>query len=350
MCNDADNHKLVSGWLGVSKRVQSVTAVSSEYGLNQYLSHAGCQLCILVVDDQDKPLPKCTLAFPQLRVLVITTSNRCSQPDLFYQQGATDVVTLHEPTAAQHAISRLIDECMMQLKLAQAHTQNNALLQENKTLREKLKSDTQVRSMKASNDQLHDLNNTPSTLFSNMNTPIIENIMAKTDLRDNATGLPSRDTVLDRFRKMLLSDVKAPRFTAMLVSIFNEHDTKTNNESGRKRGTRTNRVASDAQGKRLRSQTNVQDLTLHRAADALQKCIAQSTIYGRIGQNALLLIQPSDVEPVPRDAANRVRQSLGSLGGLIDGQNDVHINTMNLPSTTTFSADEVVQQLETLAD
>jgi len=59
-----------------------------------------------------------------------------------------------------------------------------------------------------------------------------------------------------------------------------------------------------------------------------------------------LLIQSSYDEPVSRDAANRVRDSLGSLGGLIDAQTDVRINTMNLPATTSISANEVVARLE----
>jgi len=335
MSTDSALHKRVSSWLGVSKRVSSVTAVSDESSLARYLGHAECHLVILVLENDKQALPSATLQYPHLRVLAITAELQTVNSELFYQQGATDVVSLHEPAIAQHAISRLIDECVQQLKLQRLQMHCDTLRAEINAMHSKFNDKPRVQSMKASNDHQHDQGDAAQASFQHMVKPVIENIITKSNLRDSATGLPSRKTVLKRFQSMLLSDIKAPRFTALLIHILT--DKKTTDQHS----TATSNTENSAE-------KNVMDLTLYRAANALQACVATNSILGRVNQNALLLIQPSDVEPVSRDAANRVRQSLGTLGGLIDADNDLHINTVNFPSSTKISADEVVERLETL--
>lgn len=328
MSSDKAHHKQVSGWLGVSKRVNSVTAVSDDVSLTKYLRLTTCHLCILLIDNNEQALPNCILQHPQLRVLVIITTKPSGAPELLYQQGATDVVTLLEPKATQHAISRLIDECVQHFMVEQLERHNEQLQTEVEALRLFVEEPSANLPFQASNDNSHsDAHSRPyANELQFEPAPKIENII-KSNMRDRATGLPSRTTVMQRFTQMLRSDVKAPRFTALLVNILADQQSRPG-QSG--------------------IDKNVQDLTLYRAADAIQHCVAASTIFGRINKNALLLIQPSDIEPASRDAANRVRASLGTLGGLIDADSDIHINTMNLPSSTTISADEVVKKLETL--
>lgn len=320
-----DHHKLVSSWLGVSKRVGSVTAVQSDESLCQQLSSvASCQLCIIVVDSPEQTLPACTLRYPDMRLLVLTASRKSGKLTDWLQQGATDVVSVRKSVAAQHAISRLIDECIENLKQQSLKTRIQQLDHEVTYLKSMLQSDKRSFAITASNDTQHSATGQVETDLLCTKPPVIKDIVTKNKLRDVATGLPARSSVMNRFQKMLQSDIKAPRFTATLVRILTDKNTEA--QSG--------------------AEKTVQDLTLYRAADALQKRMVQGTILGRVNQNALLLIQSSDIEPASRDGANRVRETLGSLGGLIDAEKDLRINTVTLPAKTRISADEVVARLE----
>ena len=320
-----DHHKQVSAWLGVSRRVGSVTAVKDDESLCQQLSSvSNCHLCIVVVDNSEQSLPACTLRYPDMRLLVLTTRRKSGKLTSWLQQGATDAVSMRKSAAAQHAISRLLDECIGEIKQQSLRARIQQLDYEVDYLKSMLQSDKRSFVITASNDTKHSVIRQVESDLQCMKPPEIKDIVAKHRLRDVATGLPARTTVMDRFQKMLQSDIKAPRFTATLVRILTDKNTKE--QSG--------------------AEKTVQDLTLYRAADALQKRMVQGTILGRVNQNALLLIQSSDIEPASRDGANRVRKTLGSLGGLIDAKRDVRINTMTLPAKTRLSVDEVVARLE----
>lgn len=320
-----EHHKQVSAWLGVSKRVGSVTAVKDEASLCKQLTCApGCQLCIIVIDNAEQSLPACTLRYPDMRLLVLTTSRKSGKLTRWLQQGATDVVRLKKSDAAQHAISRLIDECISDVQQQLLKDRLRQLDYEVNYLKSMLQSDKRSFLITASNEPRYSAIEQIESDLHCIKPPKIKDIVAKQKLRDVATGLPARTTVMERFQKMLQSEIKAPRFTATLVRILTDKNTKE--QSG--------------------AEKTVQDLTLYRAADALQKRMVQGTILGRVNQNALLLIQSSDIEPASRDGANRVRKTLGSLGGLIDSERDVRINTMTLPAKTRISVDEVVARLE----
>ncbi len=305
----------------------SVTAVHDAQSLEKHLINTQCDLCIVVVDDREQILPSCITHYPDMPVLVLTVSRKTGKLHHWFQQGATDVVSLQKPAAAQHAISRLIDECVSKQNQKLLTVRNQQLEQELAYLRSMINSDKRSFAVTASNENLLSKAERVEVSLKRMKQPVVENIIENYKARDLATGLPARTSVLDRFQKMLHSEIKAPRFTAMLVRILSDNN-------------KDEKVGADK---------TVQDLTLYRAADALQKRLAKGTIMGRINQNALLLIQSSDDEPVSRDAANRVRDTLGTLGGLIDADTDVHINTMNLPAKTKISADEVVERLEALS-
>jgi len=325
LAHQDDYHQLVSAWLGVSKRVGSVTAVQDDESLCKQLSNTNTtHLCIIVVADREQVLPACTLRYPDMRLLVLTASNKTGKLTGWLQQGATDVVSLQKSAAAQHAISRLIDECVADLQQYSLNTRIAQLDQEVSYLKSMLQGDKRSFSITASNDTQHSATQQVEADLHCDEQPALENIVVKQKLRDTATGLPARTSVMERFAHMLQSDIQAPRFTAMLVRILT--DKNKNEQSG--------------------AEKTVQDLTLYRAADALQKRMVQGTILGRVNKNALLLIQSSDIEPASRDAANRVRETIGSLGGLIDSETDVRINTMNLPAKTNISVDEMVARLE----
>lgn len=325
LAHQEDHHKLVSTWLGVSRRVGSVTAVRDEESLCQQLeSIERTHLCIIVVDSREQVLPACSLRYPDMRVLVLTATGKTGKLTGWLQQGATDVVSLQKTAAAQHAISRLIDECVASLQQHLLNTRIAQLDQEVSYLKSMLQSDKRSFAITASNDTRHSATQQVEADLNCDEEPALQNIVAKQKLRDMATGLPARTSVMERIQSMLQSDIQAPRFTAMLVRIL------------------TDKNKSEQSG----AEKTVQDFTLYRAADALQKQMVQGTIMGRINKNALLLIQSSDIEPASRDAANRVRKTIGSLGGLIDSDTDVRINTMNLPAKTNISVDEMVARLE----
>jgi len=259
-----------------------------------------------------------------MRVLVLINHRKSGKLGYWLQQGATDIVSLRKTVAVQHAIGRMIDECTSTMKQQALATRIQQLEHEASYLKSMLQSDKRSFAITASNDTLHSVTNQVESDLHCIEQPAMKNITAPQKKRDAATGLPARNSVMHRFQKMLQSDIKAPRFTAMLVRILTDKNTKE--KSG--------------------AEKTVQDLTLYRAADALQKRMAAGTLLGRVNQNALLLIQSSDVEPASRDAANRVRETIGSLGGLINAETDVRINTMTLPAKTRISVDEVVSKLE----
>jgi len=319
-----EHHKVISTWLGESEHVGGVTAVVDEASLDKHLSYAQVQLCIVVLQKHEHTLPACIMRHSQLPVLVLNTSRKPGKFKKLFHQGASEVVSLRNTSAAKHAVHRLIAESILRQKQHALLRHIRQLKEEVAYLQSILKSGKTTIALTAANDAEHSDADRVIANLKQMQQPVVENIISNYKPRDITTGLKARVSALERLEQMLKSEIKAPRFTALLVSILADSDTR-----------------APAGGAK-----NVQDLTLYRAADALQKRLNTGTILGRINKHALLLIQSSDDEPVSRDAANRVRDTLGSLGGLIDAETDVHINTMNLPATTCISANEVVARLE----
>ncbi len=317
----------MSTWLGERTCVGCVTAVKDEKGLTRHLSKTKVHLCIVVLEKHQRVLPTSLLHYVDLPIFVLTTSRKPEKLKKLLKQGATEVASLRSTVFAKHALSRLLSECRSKQKLyfLQAHIQ--LLEKQVAYLQSILKNDKRSLALTAANDSEHNVADQIETRLKHLRLPAVENIIENYKPRDIATGLRARISVLEKFQQMLTSEIKAPRFTALLVSILTNNDTSQQSVAAK----------------------NVQDLTLFRAADTLQKQLGSGTILGRINKNALLLIQSSHDEPVSRDAANRVRKSLGSLGGLIDAKTDIRINTMNLPAKTSISANEVVARLEASA-
>jgi len=321
-----EHHKLVSTWLGENKCVGGVTAVSDENSLNKHLSRAQVHLCIVVLEKHEKALPVGLVRHQNIPLLVLSTSRKTGKLKTLFQQDTYEVISLTKITAARQAIGRLVEKCRstQKLRFLQAHVQ---YLEKEVAYLQSILNTKKPRPVPiAANDAEHGEAERVLAKLKRMRQPIVENVISNYKPRDIATGLRARISVLERLQQILSSEIKAPRFTALLVSILADSDNKKQSGAAK----------------------NVQDLTLYRAADTLEKRLGSGTLLGRINQNALLLIQSSDDEPVSRDAANRIRDSLGSLGGLIDAETDIHINTMNLPASTSISANEVVARLEAL--
>ena len=140
---------------------------------------------------------------------------------------------------------------------------------------------------------------------------------------DSVTGLLARDSVLQGFQRLLHSGRQTKRYTAMLVQL----------------------LTSDEASRTTAVSRTLQDLTIYRAAEMLQENFVGNTLLGRVSHDALLLIRPSTAVDASRLAANRVREVLGSLGGLLDAPNELRINTLNL-AATSLSAAEVISRLE----
>ncbi len=138
---------------------------------------------------------------------------------------------------------------------------------------------------------------------------------------DSVTGLPARKTALQNFQRVLQAG-RAQRYTATLVQLVVSAGEKA---SGADR--------------------TLQDLTVYRAADALQRSFLAEGLLGRVSQSALLLIRPQTTMQQSATTADQVRNALGSLGGIIDTRHDLHINTLNI-SSSSMSASEAVERLE----
>ncbi|MEE9321981.1 MAG: diguanylate cyclase [Granulosicoccus sp.] len=388
LTTDSDQKRRLTEALQQPSCVEHVDIVRDNAAFRQHLSERRYDLAVLAVEDIGDRLPACLLRYPDLRVLVLLPGKRRVDPgskthplSAWLQQGANDVVNQGHDAAITHALSRLLDECILQARLRASEANSRY---QNSLLQAVLDSHPHAVALSRqgehwrSNAAFATLNNeanqtqqtarsclewmdgasqrTCNTLNTNANTSFIVksrqgkrfelalssiqlgndevrllsvqpvSIAAQckpdTDL-DSVTGLPARTSVVQRFQKLLQSPRAAGRYTAMLVQLPDEDQLLS--------GSGANRT--------------LQDLTLYRAADALQQHFKSDTLLGRTSRNALLLIRPTTPTETSRATANRVRQVLGSLGGLVDPPSNVRINTLTLASSA-LSAHEVMARLE----
>jgi len=135
LSSNEQQHKLVSAWLGVSRRVASLTAVQTADSLCHHLSSAHCHLCI-IISNGSEPLPPCLQMYPHMRVLVLTEKRKSVNLAEWLQQGATDVVRFKNTTAVQHAISRLIDQCLLEMSNREMLVRTRTMKQDMALLKE----------------------------------------------------------------------------------------------------------------------------------------------------------------------------------------------------------------------
>jgi len=210
LASKSEHHKRVSAWLGVSKRVSSVTAVDEARFLCKHLESTGSDLCVIVVNGPDDSLPGCIKYYASMPVLVLSSNRESGEPSHWFQQGATDVASMRNTDASQHAISRLIDECIAKQTQRYLQTRNEQLMQEIDYLRSMINSDKRSFTISASNEAHFDasdrklstgpLKATDSleAALTRMPQPSIENVVKNYKARDAATGLPARSSVLER--------------------------------------------------------------------------------------------------------------------------------------------------------
>jgi len=388
LTTDSDQQTRLTEALQRSSRVGRVDIVGGNAALRLQLSEHRYDLAILAVADARDRLPACLLRYPELRVLVLLPGKTRVDPEsttnplsAWLQQGANDVVNQGHDAAITHALSRLLDECILQARLRISET---ASRQKSKLLQAVLDSHPHAAVLSGQGALWHSnaafaalISGTPATqptaqdcqqwmdnrsrrifnaldayanttitvksrqgkhfelavsstqlgndtarLLSIRPAPTSARLQTDTEV-DSVTGLPARTSVVRRFQKLLQSPRAAGRYTAMLVQLPDSESSVSGSGVSR----------------------TLQDLTVYRAADALQQHFKKDTLLGRTSQNALLLIRPVTSIETSRVTANRVRKVLGSLGGLVDPPSNVRINTLTLASSS-LSAHEVMARLE----
>ncbi len=85
---------------------------------------------------------------------------------------------------------------------------------------------------------------------------------------------------------------------------------------------------------------------MYRAADRLTQTLRTNTLLGRLSDHRLLIIKQLANDEAPRMLATGIRQSLGSLGGLLGSNDTVRINTVNICGKPGASAEGLVSRLE----
>ena len=345
-------HQLVSTWLGFSRRVGSVTSVESDSAAAKYLASANSDLAIIVVPDNSQSLPSCLQQYSELPVLVLTEHKEPRELSQWFQQGATDVVSIQNSAAVQHAISRLIDEHTLKQKLVLLDHQVQDLLLQNQYLKQILEKDLRFPNIRPT---VRDKIQTPAPKI-NTETTVekitikgrynfkhldhVENpraaqrissakpaeLVAAERLADQTHKPNTRKKMLDRFHRFLQSNNKSKRYTALLVRVLNQ-------------------PASSAIGD---TTSHSDTSSLQSALRALKLRLNQATVMGQLNDDALLIVQDTDKENTSRDTANQVRALLGSLDGITDAKKEVRINTLTLRNNSKFSAAEAIERLESL--
>jgi len=292
LARDIAHHRIISTWLGLDKRVASVTAVYDSDSLEHHLNSARSELCIVVAEQRDNFLPKSLKTQAELKTLVLTDNRKTGSVAKWLQQGATDVVSLKKPTVAQHAITRMIDESVMRksspdISLEPASPVQSS--QESKAIQKKS----------------------------------FDRLAFKT--ADTTVSNPSqvRASLLGQFDSQLRQPGKK-RLSAMSVCFFAD-DTAPAESS----------VAKD-----------IQALILKRASSLLKRQLSPKALLGQLNYNTLLLVLDNEHIPVSRNAANVVRDALGNLGGLLESASDIRIHTITVTSNTSNDASSIIARLE----
>lgn len=397
---DENSRQQVRSWMKDRRQVSHLELCDSSISLQREMARRQYDLVALITAESTPIVPSCLYHYPDTKLVIFTIGRKTPSIDKWIGQGIEEAVSLTQPEHARRVLFRLLDERVMahrlallesqideqwglidtliaQRKDAVALNQDGKLLQVNRAFTNMTglnagaskelwlewldgPSKLSVQSGRASDLQsliVKDLSSGKARRLDRVAVQycgadaelivmdsvleqveieldsIIESAPAKkrgiapmqlpTTATDSATGLPARSTLLHKAQRLLQGSDRTHRYTAMLVRLLGDNNAK------------------NAQG----IDRTVQDLTLYRAADALQKNFSDDTVLGRISQNALLLIKASDETEPSRGAAKRVRDILGSLGGIIENPSDLKIDTLNVAGAS-LSADEVLARLE----
>ncbi len=350
LAENPEHHKTISEWLGVSKRVGSVTSVYDKNSLRMQLEETICHIAIEVVTDSKQHLISNTAASSDTRVLVVTESRKTGNRQHWYQQGASDIASLKKPDDVRHSISRLIDECVMQLSLrlmaasterlkteleALKRSQNHPLT-EQETPPQSPVSDSQNVSSGLSTQTLSTLTGLDVGSISRSNmvadwltaAPANQPVGEQPYLYDRDTGLPLRAELLRRLQHWLRV-LKHEHLTAMLVEIDCKQDGKAT------------LLHPTVEQSRITS-------ALQMAASVLVQHSPSSSLIGRSSTNALMRIDRSSSSKTGREAVNELRHLL-RFEAASHGNVAVRLHSISLPRLSSSQAKQVFTRLESRA-
>lgn len=359
--------------------ISKIDVVDRLSNLRNHLSRHVYDFVVVILEHADDNLPACILRYPELKVLAITPARKIHSLDNWMAQGASDVVSVQRRGKYRHALQRIIEQCRVRAELRLASEkltsrsqlrkllqnshdeaillwQTGTVLDSNCHLDELIGChalDPKSRSIEWRRwvsapcyAQLHSLAETPfcKLTISNhrglqyeatveritvesgdaqlikLNTRAIDNTAWSEEALDSSTGVLLPESFLTAMDSWLHSTAKL-RYTVAQISI-NELDLQ-NDESA--------------------SNSTVRELLSYRIAMRLQDEFKKGSLIGRIGSTTMTLL-PFDTHKHSRELASRIRQCLGTVGGLIDNANCIRISTLTL-SPTTLNASEVVQRL-----
>jgi len=354
-------------------------------------------------------------------VLVLTTHRKVGSLTPWLQQGASDVTSLTRPAQVQHALSRMIDESSMQQRIgslntelskseqrfsqlirqagrAQSHWRNNQLiacsqafsdmtgLKEGSTASdwfnvfqpssriqlgtELSELPNQARAVVSAHGMTLRINREPINHETTADEQLISvkvivdsSSALPAPETDSVSGLPARQTVVNKFQRLLHTADNHARYVAMMIDL-------SHTISGDNSAEQLERIQADIdmelddstqaaplpQIMPLVKRTIVpvttavdrtlQDLAIYRAADRLSRTLSANTIVGRLSDDRLLIIRALEANEAPRMLAKGIRRSLGSLGGLLGSPEAVRINTVNVSASEGASAEGFVTRLE----
>lgn len=298
-----------------SSRVGRVEVLDDDFALGHALVAQRQDLVVLVLSAPDAALPRCLLKHPEVRVLVVAPDGVCGTLTRWLQQGADDLICPDDTDAYDHALSRLLDACSLS-----ATARRQAMIID--VQRQRIEA-MMARSIPSA---------TPSTT-------------ARSSETDRRNAVPQRRglNLLRRSRKPR-PDERTPRTVRDADS-----DGLAGRPASMKRllalAARPYRTASHAVVVQVtlpfaapgqatsRLDNTIADLAIYRAADALRRYAPKRLLLGRVRKNRLLMLieMPATAGTDLSARETRLREQLGTLGGLLLAADELDIDMLRAP-------------------
>jgi len=350
---DLSSKPQVSTRLRQLAAISQIDEISSLAQLRDHLSRHPYHFAIIVLDHADDNLPACLLRYPELKVLVITPSRKAGPIDPWRTQGASDIVSSHRPEKMKHAINRIVEESHVR---AQLHAIQKKLDSQNRLQQILLDSRKdavmlwQHGTIVESNRLFDDLINCHSSDNHSRSIEWKRWVSAPSYAELNTSEQPLVGSVN-------LSNHLGQRFETKIESIMLDTGKakliKINTRPLDQRAWDDISVDS-ATGMLLtkpfilRSQdkgnSTVKELLSYRIATLLKQEFSSLSLIGRTGPTKMTLLPLSPVSS-SQGLSGRIRQTLGTIGGLVEDRQSVRIKTLSL-STSHLCAMEVMDRLE----
>lgn len=381
LCSEEHAEIALRTAIGQHSCVNVIEIIRGENKLKDALRGSTVDLLVIAKADNSESLPACLLRYPDLQILLALPGRKTGDLAQWLAQGVDEVVSLQRADRLTHSLSRMIEGCKMRSRLrrltrllsaqyklqqillntyaeALILIQNGSIIESNDcfdSLIDCQQKDNKARSIEwkrwvsaqsykelldsslygasettiSSNENRHYrarvesliLDGGPAQLIRINPSPIGLNSLPDLET-DSVTGLLVRDSLTQRLQSLLQSSDTDTRYTTLLLTLP---------------------IADNASHFSGVDRT-LQDLMIYRAANSIEQYFTTNTLLGRTGINRLMITRPAASEH-SRKLAARVRDAIGSLGGLIDDPSSITIKTLTL-ATNTLSAIEVVERLE----